>query len=137
MSEDLTKGLPESESGILNLILVTIQNLEGRFGKLETRVDDISSQLQRLEQNVEARMFDTRPIWNNVVAEFDLVQAGQLRLEDGHDGVRGLVAELFGEVREVSRDQIVIYDVIRKIQLDFRNIDQRLHSLELKYNSSR
>ena len=50
MSEDLTKKFSESDK--LNLILTAVQRLEGRFEKLETRVEDIDARLPRLEQKV-------------------------------------------------------------------------------------
>src|SRR5919106_4602580 len=97
MSEDLTQKLPKSDSEKLDLILTTTQNLEGRFDNLEerfdklekrfdgleTRVDGVDSRLGHLEQNVEQRLHDTRPIWHKVVADIARLQEGQERLENG------------------------------------------------------
>jgi DNA repair ATPase RecN len=159
MSEDLTQNLPKSDSETLHLILTSTQNLEARFGKLESRVEDIDSRLgglgqrlgglgqkveerlpdmrpiwhkidsrlRALETTVEQRLHDTRPIWHKVVADIAQVQAGQQRLEKG-------VSDLNITVGELSRYQMVINDVIRKIHLDSHNIDQRLHTLELNRN---
>ena len=128
MSEDLTKKLPKNDSEKLNEILTTIHNLEGRFDKLDSRVNNIDSRLEGLEQKVEHRLHDTRPIWHKLVADISQLQTGQ-------DAMRAEVQELNNTVRNVNRDQIVINDVIRKIQLDFHNIDDRLHRLELNRNS--
>ena len=151
MSEDLTKKLPKSDSEILLLILAKTQELEGRFDKLEPRVENIDSRvenidsrvvsidsrvenidsrvvsidsrLQRLEQTVEERLHDTRPIWHKVVADIEQLQTGQERVEQA-------LSKLDSTVREVSRDQIVINDSLRRIQLDLRNFDERLHKCE-------
>jgi predicted phage-related endonuclease len=131
MSEDLTKKLPKTDSEKLNEILTIIQNLERRFERLETRANGVDSRLQHLEQTIEQRLHDTRPIWHKVVADIAQLQAGQ-------DAMYEVVRELSGTVRQVNRDQIVINDSLRKIQLDFHNIDERLHRLEVnrRQNSS-
>lgn len=135
MSEDLTKKLPQSDSEKINLILITIQNLEGRFdtlegrfGNLEVRVEHVDSRLEGLEQKVEQRLHDTRPIWHKLVADIAQLQAGQ-------DVMQTQIQQLNNTVSNVSRDQIVINEVIRKIQLDFHTIDERLRRLELNRNS--
>jgi chromosome segregation ATPase len=132
MSEDLTKKLPKSDSEKLNEILTTIHNLEGRFDKfegrfekLESRVTGIESRLQHLEQTLEQRLHDTRPIWHKVVADIAQLQEGQNALGEA-------VAEIRITMRDVNRDQIVINDSVRKIQLDFISINERLQRLEVR-----
>lgn len=148
MSEDLTQKLPKSDSEMLTLILTTTQNLERRFdhleerignlevriGKLEIRVEQIDTRLISLEQKVEERLYDTRPIWHKVVADIAQLQTGQQRLEESQQAQRVLLIELSSMVRDVNRDQIVINDVIRRIQLDFHNFDERLHRFLLKHD---
>ena len=126
MSEDLTKKLPMSDSETLDLILTTTQNLGSRFDHLETR-------LQILENKVEERLYDTRPIWHKVLADIAELQAGQKRLEESQQAQRLLIIELSSMVCEVNRDQIVMNDVIRRIQLDFHNFDERLHRYLLNH----
>ena len=125
MSEDLTKKLPKSDSEKLNEILTTIHNLEGRFENFETRVNGIDSRLQNVEQTLAQRLHDTRPIWHKVVA--DIAQ-----LQEGQNLLREAVGEIGSTVRDVNRDQIVINDSVRKIQLDFHSINERLHKLEVR-----
>jgi hypothetical protein len=124
MGEDLTKKLPISDR---DAILTAIKNMDDR--------------LQRLEQRVEERLHDTRPIWHKVVDDISQLQAGVERLETGVERLekgqgelRGHILDLSRAVRDVSRDQIVINDVVRKIQLDFHTIDERLHRLEVNRN---
>ena len=121
MSEDLTKKLPVSDGAA---ILTAIRNMDER--------------LQRLEQRVEERLHDTRPMWNRVADDIVQLQASVERLETsvdrlekGQGELRDHILELGRAVRDVNRDQIVINDVARKIQLDFHTIDERLHRLEV------
>ena len=154
MSEGLTQKLPGSEGE--TAILTAVQNLDkhvrssfdkltswvgsidSRLKDLETKVEDrlhdmrpiwhkIDSRLKDLETKVDQRLHDTRPIWHKVVADIAQLQAGQQRLEKG-------VSDLNITVHELSRGQMVINDVIRKMHLDVHNIDQRLHTLELNRN---
>ena len=118
MSEDFTGKLPKN--GNDNKVLTAIENLE-------THVTKIDNRLQSLEKKVDERLHDTRPIWHRVVADIAQLQAGQQRLEEGQLAMRG-------ELSNVSRDQIVINDSIRKIQLDYHTINDRLLRLEFNRN---
>jgi seryl-tRNA synthetase len=131
MSEDLTQKLPQSDR---DAILAAIHNLETRVGSIDSRLQGVEQKLGHLEQTVEERLHDTRPIWHRVVADIGELKAGQQRLEKGQEAMRADLSELNTAVRNVNRDQIVINDVIRKIQLDFHIIDERLHRLIVNSN---
>ena len=130
MSVDLTKKLPHNDSDKLSLILTTVQSLdrrslavetqfgtfEARLEKVEIRLDNVGSRIQRLEQEVRQRLYDTRPMWHKVVADIAQLQGSQQRLEEG---------------------QTVLNDAVRKVHIDFQDIDQRLQKLERdRQNSS-
>jgi len=125
MSEDLTDRQPRGETD--KLILTAVQNLDalfrGSFDQLVSWVSSIDARLKHLELKVEQRLHDTRPIWHKLVADGEQLQAGQQRLEEG-------LRELNTTVRDVSRDQIVINDSLRRIQLDLHTFDESLHKCE-------
>ena len=152
MSEDLTQKLPKSDT---DAILTAIQNLEtrvggidsriqglesrfegleSRFQSLESRFQSLEQKVEHIEKTVEERLYDTRPNWHKLVVDIGELQAGQQRLEKGQEAMRADLSELNTAVRNVNRDQIVINDVIRKIQLDFHIIDERLHRLIVNSN---
>ena len=133
MSGDLTNKLPQSDR---DAILTAIHNLETRVGSIDSRMQGVEQKVEHLEQMVQQRLHDTRPIWHRLVADIGELQAGQQRLEKGQEAMRADLSELNTTVRNVNRDQIVINDVIRKIQLDFHIIDERLHRLEVNRNPS-
>jgi hypothetical protein len=70
-------------------------------------------------------------MWHRVVDDVGEIQTSLGRLEKGQGELKGHILELSSAVREVNRDQLIINDVVRKIQLDFHTIDGRLHRLEL------
>jgi chromosome segregation ATPase len=137
MSEDLTKKLPKSDSEKLNAILTTVGVMDTRLTALEQKLTGVEHKLtgvehkltgveQRLtglEKKVDERLHDTRPIWHRVIADIGQLQVGQQRLEEG-------LLKLESTVRDVGRDQIVINDSLRRIQLDLHTFDERLHRCE-------
>ena len=123
MSEDLTKKLPQSDSEKISLILTTVQHLETRVDKLEQRFDSLENKVDSLENKVEERLYDTRPIWEKVVADIALLQEGQLRLE-------GNVGEIKISVRDIYRRMSLLNDNMLKTQSDVIEINERLERLE-------
>jgi hypothetical protein len=132
MSGDLTQKLPTN--GNDNEILTAIKDLEKKVDGLEKKVDE--------------RLHDTRPIWHKVVADIGELQSGQRRLEDGQklleegqkhlgegqQAMRSSLIELHSAVRDVSRDHIIINDVLRRLQMDFHSMDEKLYKLTINRN---
>ncbi len=122
MSEDLTKKLPSSDSDKIALILTTVQNLDTRVSNIEQRFDV-------LEKKVDERLHDTRPIWEKVVADVAQLQEGQRRLEElTSSGLR----EIKTSVRDINRRMTIMNDTLLAMQADYRDIDNRVHELELQ-----
>jgi hypothetical protein len=110
MSDDLTKKLPQSADDKLTLVL---------------------SRLDGLEQKVDERLYDARPIWQKVVADIGQLQEGQQRLEQGQVALRT-------EVRSMSKDINHRLDVLNKTMLGIQagqlDIDERVRTLENTHN---
>src|SRR5215208_5964373 len=103
MSEDLTKKLPmtDTEKEILTAVHNLDNHVRSSIKDLVTWVSNIDSRLKRLDEKVEQRLYDTRPIWHKVVADIAQLQSGQQRLEQSLEKVRT-------EVSDIRRDQIVL-----------------------------
>lgn len=126
MSENLTEKISENDTD--KLILRAVKDLDAHvhssLDQLTRWVNSIDSRLKHLELKVDQRLHDTRPIWHKVVADIEQLQAGQQRLEES-------LLELNSTVRDVSRDQIVINDSLRRIQLDLLDFDERFKRCEV------
>ena len=118
MSEDLTRRLPSSDSEKISLILTTVQHLE-------TRVDD-------LEKKVEERLYDTRPIWEKVVADIAQLQSGQMQLQEGQQRLEAEVKEIKFSVRDLDRLMSVMSDTMIAIRANYKDMDTRVYELELQ-----
>lgn len=116
MSEDLTQKLPASPDPALAQILGAVQDLGTRLGSLEDRMGT-------LEQKVEERLYDTRPIWEKV-------QADIAQLQDGQESMRKDVREVRTELRDMNRKLSIFNDNLVQIQADYRDIYDRVRDLE-------
>jgi len=123
MSEDLTKKLPKTDSEKLSLVLTIVQNLE-------TRVDN-------LEQKVEERLYDTRPIWQKVVADIAQLQEGQVQLQEAQSRLEGDVRDIKISMRDMTRKMGGLYESMIGIQAEYRELNHRTLDIELEQQKQR
>jgi uncharacterized phage infection (PIP) family protein YhgE len=133
MSEDLTNKLPKGDDNVASILL------------------SIDSRLQRLEQKVEERLYDARPIWQKVVADIAQLQEGQRELQAGHrelqqgvrqlhEGQQRLEATMASEFCQVNKSILnvfyqieVLNDTVLNVQVRHRDVDRRVRVLEQGY----
>ena len=96
MSEETTKHLKD---GDLKLIL--------------TRLDSIDARLTTLEDKVERRMQETRPIWEQVLAKLG-------NLED----------EMRNGFRKLERQVGLLAEDVLTVRADQRDLEKRVNKLE-------
>jgi DNA repair ATPase RecN len=122
MSEDLTKKLPKGDD---NVALI-LQNIDSR--------------LLSLEQRVEERLHDTRPIWQKVVADIAQLQAGQTQLQESQQRIAETMSLEFREIKTSIRDLFrrfsMVNDTLATIQIDYRDIYDRVRGLEIQQKPS-
>jgi len=130
MKEDPTETLTSSDSEKLTRIFDTVQNLDLRLGSLERT-------LLSLEQKIEERLYDTRPIWEEVNTDIVQLQAGQQRLEEGQkrlqegqESLSGESRDVRTEFREMLRKLSNVNDTLVTMQTDYRDIYDRVREIE-------
>ena len=87
MSEELTQHLP---NGDLQLILA--------------RLDSIDARLATLEEKVDRRLQETRPIWENVLSQLQEVNARLIRVEEENKDFRRMFRSTFSDISRVQGD---------------------------------
>ena len=102
MSEEITQHLP---GGDLKLILA--------------RLDSIDTRLTSLEEKVDRRLQETRPIWESVLAQLKEVNTRLIRVEDENKDFRRLFRSAFSDMSRIQGD---LED--RLDRLEGRNIPQ-------------
>ena len=134
MSEDRTQQLPDDG---VRLILARLDSMDARFDRMETRLDSMNARLTTLEEKVDRRLHDTRPIWEQALSKLTDIEtrltnietrltAIELRL----DNVEKRLEKVEGEVYVVKRRMRVFTDDILKIQDTQEDFDERLQQIE-------
>ena len=95
MSEDTTANLPTAHS-FEELVLARLDVIGEHLKKLDERL-----------QSLEARKYDTRPIWEKAVADIERlgseVQVGLRRVGDKIDTLNKNILEMQADQREIER----------------------------------
>ena len=87
MSEEITQHLPNSD---LKLILA--------------RLDSIDTRLATLEEKVDRRLQETRPIWESVLVQLKEVNTRLIRVEDENKDFRRLFRSAFSDISRIQGD---------------------------------
>jgi archaellum component FlaC len=112
MSEDLTKKLPTGDDNVA----IILQNIDSR--------------LERLEQKVEERLHDTRPIWEKVVADIAQLQEGQRQLQEGQSRLEADVHDTKISMREIKWQIGEIAESYVQVKGRARELEGRVRDLE-------
>ena len=119
MSEEPTQNLPQDG---VSLIL--------------TRLDSIDSRLTTLEDKVDRRLQDTRPMWEQVLVRLDAVE-GQLvsfgsRMDGFEKRLDDFGNELRSSLRSFERQVGRLAEDVLKVRADQRGLEDRMDKLEPK-----
>jgi chromosome segregation ATPase len=130
MSEDTTRNLP---GGDLGEVLSLLRSIDGRLTSVETR-------LTALEDKVERRLQDTRPIWEQVLNRLTAVEERLTKVEERLANVEERLmavetrlekveAEVYGLGRKV---RIFTVDIV-KLQDKDDELEERLKRVETEH----
>jgi DNA repair ATPase RecN len=113
MSEDRTQQLPGDG---MNQVL--------------TLLNSINARLTTLEEKVDRRLQETRPIWEQVLSRLTDVETRLGNVETRLDNVGKRLEKVESEVYIFSRKLRVYYDDLIKMQDTQEDFDERLRRLE-------
>ena len=158
MNEDLTKRLPGQSDGKLDELFQVVQAIRADLSDLRrtvetlgstvetlgSTVEALGSTVQTLGSTVEARLHDTRPMWEKVNADITQLQEGQhhlvegqqhlvegqQRLEAGQEFLGGEVREIRTSLRDMNRKFSIFNDTLVSMQADYRDIYDRVRGIE-------
>jgi hypothetical protein len=119
MSEETTQPLPQDG---VRLILA--------------RLDSIDTRLTVLEDKVDRRLHDTRPIWEQVLVRLDAVEAQLVSFGGRMDGFEKRLddfgSELRSSLRSFERQVGRLAEDVLKVRADQRGLEDRMDELESK-----
>jgi chromosome segregation ATPase len=104
MSEETTQNLP---------------NGNGDLRQILARLDSIDTRLATLEEKVDRRLQETRPIWESVLEQLKEVNTRLTRVEDENKDFRRMFRSAFSDISRIQGD---LEDRLDK--LEGRNVPQ-------------
>lgn len=94
MSENTTQETPDARS--------FEERIFARFDSLDTRFDNLDGRLTSLEDKVDARLRETRPIWEGVLSE----------------------------IKSMNRQMRVLHEDVLRVRVDQEDLRERISKLE-------
>jgi chromosome segregation ATPase len=108
MSENTTQETADGRS-FEERVFARFDALDNRFNALEKRFDETDVRLTALEDKVDARLHETRPIWEAVLSRLDSID---------------------GEIKSVNRRVRVLHDDILRAREEQEDLRERVTKLE-------
>ena len=123
MSEDITHGLPRRSfeervlselSGIRQELGTRLTSVEERLTSVEGRLISVEGRMTSLEDKVDARLRETRPIWEGVLARLTAIEAELPRL----GGIESELARMNRQFRSFVADIFQLRVRVEKLEED-------------------
>ena len=126
MSEEITHGLPQRSfeervlselSGIRQELTqhgTQLTSVEERLTSVEGRMISVEGQMTSLEDKVDARLRETRPIWEGVLARLTAIEAELPRL----GGIESELARMNRQFRSFVADIFQLRVRVEKLEED-------------------
>ena len=112
MSDELTQNLPDARS--------FEERIFARFDALDTSIRDLDSRLQTLE----ARAYDTKPIWENALKE---IADTRVEMREGLEKSR---SDMEAGMRRLEHKIDILNQNILDVRADQRELEGRVNKIE-------
>lgn len=122
MSDDPTKRLSSSDEK-LDQILVILQSQQTLLDGVNTRLDNVEKRQAELEAKVDARLHETRPIWEQVLQRLTVIEQRQESMDRRVRWVYDEFKELKVRLRPISND-------VARLINDRDDFEERILKLE-------
>src|SRR5882672_4478123 len=103
MGEDTTQEFPQNS---LAIILARFESMEGSLrsdlGTLSSRMDSLESRFTALDEKVDRRLMETRPIWQQALARLDSIDTRLDSIDTRLDSIEARLDSLESRVGSVE-----------------------------------
>lgn len=120
MSEDTTQPLPDDG---VRLILARFDSVDARFDSMDVR-------LTALEDKVDRRLQETRPIWEQVLVRLTAIEERLTKIEERLTNVETRLGRVEEEVYGLNRKVRIFSVDIVKLQDKDDDLEERLKHVE-------
>jgi chromosome segregation ATPase len=101
MSENTTQETPDARS-FEERVFARFDSLDARLDNVDARLDNLDGRLTALEDKVDSRLRETRPIWEGVLSE----------------------------IKSMNRQMRVLHEDVLRVRVDQEDLHERLSKLE-------
>ena len=115
---------------------VTLQ-LNGRFdevvgllGKLGDRMEALETRQSELETKVDARLHETRPIWEQVLSRLTGIEQRQERMEQRQESMDRRIRWIYDEFKDLKMRLRPTFSDVAKLLNDRDDFEERILKLE-------
>lgn len=116
---------------LLQTLTADMQDVKLRLNSLENNLVYFGTRLQALEEKVDQKLYNTRPIWESVLSKLDSIESRLERLETSLDVVKADVIVVKADVETLKEAQ----SQLNKDFQDFKDsIDKNFKGLEKDIN---
>lgn len=133
MSDNPTRETPDSRS-FEERVFARFDSLDARIDsfevRLEDKVDALDGRLTTLEEKVDARLRETRPIWEAVLTRLDGVENRLDGVENRLDGVENRLGGIEKEVKEIRHGVMLLHEDNLPLRVAQRELRDRVEKLE-------
>jgi chromosome segregation ATPase len=137
MGEDRTQQLPDDS---LRQILARFDSMNARFDSMDARFDTMDARLTALEDKVDRRLQETRPIWEqvldrltNVEERLTGVEEQLTKVEERLTGVETRLEKVEDEIDALGRKFQVFNRDILKLQNRDDDLAERMDKIEAEH----
>jgi chromosome segregation ATPase len=111
-----------------------------RLDNMENKIVDFATQLSNLDEKVETRLYDTRPIWQSVLERLDKIESDLASVKENQEkseqSAQEFRQELLSRFRQLEKD-LSFYRKHAQVDAaalakDIINIEERLEKVESK-----
>ena len=103
MSEETTQPLPND---ILKLIGARFDSMDKRLDSIDSNVRSLDGRLTAVEEKVDRRLQETRPIWEGVLAELKEMNKRLTAVENEQKDFRRLLQSSVSNMWRVQEDVV-------------------------------
>ncbi len=147
MNENTTKNLDE-KSSIENLILAKLNEMQvemdARFSAVDARFDELKTDLHgaklvindinhrviTLEETIERRLYDTRPMWEGVQVQLTNVQEQMTTMQQQIATVDEKVVTVQATVKQMDTKLGVLNNTILDLRADHLMLEKRVTKMD-------
>jgi peptidoglycan hydrolase CwlO-like protein len=121
MSDDPTKRLSNADEK-LDQILSIVQGQQTQLDAVNTRLDHIEERQKELEVKVDARLHETRPIWELVLSRLTTIEARLTTIEARLTTIEERQQQMEQRLESMDRRVRWVYDEFKELKVRFRTV---------------